>query len=700
MNPRNPDNKPGKRESVPAKPAEKPKGPVTIEHAEEKVNAIKNHVSDKYSKYEDPEEKKKLPRTSEAMKKYKKLKSLIKKITDKIDKLKDQKDKQISKVIKKIHLKLDATMKSEGIKLPEKDSEKPKNTSKKTPKKSEKGPREYSKLNKSQERVLKYQSKYVLYNLRKIEEHGYLRDDIKASLKVQLNKLIGMLGEDPDALSSGLSNHKYFKLPGGYSIALYKWKKNADSKPNAMIYKDNKLISYMVNDEIRSPVGNEKIDATRSYAEMVKCFHLLPQTFYVEDGKMYIKQAKVEDFHKILGDITKYCKKADWKVNIHGCSIAYKNSERKLTIKPENTDFKFSITPPSSQMNVDKGKAGEFVLYETNEQKEQRAKRLKQKEKTKKETREYKTYRKIEIRRGRAKMKSRIDEGKYKKIIETDINKSNPYEFRVKAPDKKAEKLIKTTSIDKLLGLKKCKDVVLVEIRDSEGNLRKGMFYPGQKTCYELKDGKQTTERLKFGKGDTVRLAFAKPNKEHYGMIHPRLKKRIEEPAKPKSKLDDYQNMPSDYKELKEMREKQQKIEQERAKRLKEQKEKNDADYKKMKKLLGGTIKDFNPLKSSPTEFEIKAKSLLKMKMKDFFAGLKDFKDEAVRVTLTDKSGNKRQGVYYPAQKPPAIYKIEDNKQTKKEMKFRRGDKFNVEFFKPTDLDKSIKNPELNEKKS
>ncbi len=699
MNPRTPDT-PKKKESVSTKPAEKPKGPVTIEHAEEKVNAIKNHVSEKYSKYEDPKERKKLPRTSETMKKYKKLKSIIKKITEKIDKLKDQKDKQISKVIRKIHLKLDQTMKSEGIKLPETQSEKPRKTTKKTPKKSEKAPREYSKLNKARERALKYQSKYVLYNLSKIEEHGYLRRDIKAALKVQLNKLIGMLGEDPDAVNSTLNHHKYFKLPGGYSLALYKWKKNADSKPNAMIYKGNKLISYMVNDEIRSPVGNERIDATRSYAEMVKCFHLLPQTFYVENGKMYIKQGKVGDFHKILGDITKYCKKADWKTKIHGCSIAYKNSARKLTIKPENTDFKFSITPPSSQMHVDQGKAEELILYETNEQKEQRAERLKRKEKNKKETQEYNKYKKIEIRRGQAKMKSRIDESKYKKIVERNVNQSNPYEFRIKAPDKKAEKLVKTTSIDKLLGLKKCKDVVLVEIRDSKGNIKKGMFYPGQKTCYELKDGKQTTERLKFRKGDTVKLAFAKPNKKHYRMIHPRLKKRIEQPAKPKSKLDDFKNMPSNYKELKELREKQQKMARERAKQLKEQKEKNDADYKKMKKLLGSTINKFNPLKSSPTEFEIKAKSLLKMKMKEFFAGLKDFKDEAVRVTLTDKSGNKRQGAFYPGQKPPAIYKIEDNKQTKKEMKFRRGDKFNVEFFKPTQADKSIKNPKLNEKKS
>lgn len=662
-----------------------------MEYLEQKLQALTDRCEERIAKL-----KGKRTRLS-TRQRIKRLERTVKDIKEKIKKIKEMREKDREKAIDKVDKKLDEVMKREGVKAPEKKAQNPSEGASGTPStKPEKGakapkggpseskigPREYSKMNKRQEALIRSIGKSLVTNLNKINEVGYLRFDLKSVLEVRLNALIRILGQDPDKPHSNLKHHEYYKLPGGYSIALYKWKKNPDSKPNAMIYKGTDLVLYQQDGGLQAPSGETHIDKGRQYAEMVKCFHLFPQTFYVENGKMVIKNGKEDDFHKLLGDIMKFSGKFKWNVRIHGCALGYSPDQKGLIITPYNTNFKFIIKPPSPRMIFERGVEPDHIVYETTEKKEERATKLKNQEKAKKDAEKLKALQNREIERGKAKLEDRIDDKKYKSIVQKDINPKNPYEFRIIAKDKKAEKLISKTRINELLKLKNCKNVLFVTITGPDGKKKEGMFYPGQDTCYEMVNGKQTDQRVKFVKGDHFKIAFAEPSKEHYRKLNPKLKGNIKEPVKEKSELDDFKKLPTlkDF-EQKDSAKKAQ--EQARLAKLKEQNEKNKANYEKMKKLLGTTFSKFKPSLNNPTEFRITSNSLAKLKLKDLFAGLKNFKDEAVRVSITDKSGKKRFGVCLPGQNPPAIYRIENGKQTNKEMKFFKNETINVEFSKP-----------------
>ncbi len=642
-----------------------------MDYIEQKMKALEDRIAEKLA-----ELKGKRTRLS-TRRKIKRLEKTVKDIREKIKKLKEMREKDREKAIVIVNKKLDDVMKREGVKLPENPAKAPNTPSKYGPSESKIGPREYTKLTKKQEIAIKQLGRYIAMDLNKLNEVGYLRSDIRNVLNVRVRQLVFILGYDPDKPHLSLKHHEYFKLPNGYSLALYKWKKDPQSKPNVMFYKGSELVLYQQDGGFQAPEGDTHIDKGRQYAEMVKCFHLFPQTFYVEKGKLVIKNGKEDEFHKLLGDIMKFSGKFKWDVRIHGCALGYSPDQKGLIITPYNTDFKFLIKPPSPRMVFERGVEPDHIVYETPEKKAERANKFREQEKAKKDAEKLKALQNREIERGKAKLENRIDDKKYKSIVQKDINPKNPYEFRIIAKDKKAEKLISKTRINELLKLKNCKSVLFVTITGPNGKKREGMFYPGQDTCYEMVNDKQTDQRLRFVKGDHFKIAFAEPSKENYRKLNPKLKRNIKEPVKEKSELDDFKKLPTlkDY----EQRDLAKKA---RLSQSKEQQEKNKANYEKMKKLLGTTFSKFKPNQNNPTEFKITSNSLAKLKMKELFAGLKNFKDESVRVSITDKSGKKRFGVCLPGQNPPAIYRIENGKQTNNEMKFFRNELIRVEFSK------------------
>jgi len=657
---------------LPAKAVQKsPEGvkkAATMQNYKDKIKYAKDNLS----KIKDPAKRKKM----EAQIKF--AEAQVIKIDGPQGKLIFGKDKAAKQdAITASYNRLDKAIKENGIAPPDKKL--------KATKTVKRGPREYTQTNDKQKRLIHKKGREIARHLAEFNRVGELKPYMREALNREINDLIRGLGKDPEDIGSNLSQHEYHKLPGGYSIALYKWKQKPNEKPNAMIYKGTKLVCYRYKNALHAPRGDESIDKGRSYAEMVKSFHLLPQMFYVEKGVMMIRNGKQNDFNKLTGDITKYCKRADWATTINGCDLQYTHSQGQLKIKPHGTDFHFAVRPPDTNLTIYKGGKqvdDNLVRNETGEEKVQRAKKIKEEAAKRKKAAEKIQKEQEKLRKAKMKMDKRVT-SKYKRIVK--FNEKNPYEFTVESKNKAQDKLIRKTSITKLLNLvskgQRCNEIVMVKIKGPKGE-KEGMYYPGQKTCYEMKNGRQTKKRLTFYKGDKMKVSFKKPNLEDYKKLNPRLKRKIKKPDLKKSPVDEFK-----VKAKPKAKPKGKEVKTEVTKKG----EALPATGEEVRNLLGENSKLVKMNPNKPNEFRVTSSRLARLTIHQLFKGKDLFTKKAIKVTIAGKEG-KREGIYYPGQQ--TVYEVKNGKQTDTRLKFQKGDAFAINMFKPGSKDLDAVRPE------
>lgn len=375
--------------------------------------------------------------------------------------------------------------------------------------------------------------------------------------KSEITKLIESLDIKPGAEDQATS----MDLPGGFTLGHVNWPKRAGKMPNFAIFKDGETVCYMQDNGGAKPelvhareLGqNERPDFGRRVAELIKCNVMLPKALsQIKEhptGKniIFANPMALNDFKMALITMAKMSQtdKPSWEANYGGKTVQF---ERKgpmdgvFKIQVNGKMMYFNTADPNriglEQPAKNGGKevsywdAGDFLLSpkeqarsdrresilkkrETVIQKEKQAEEKARAEKKAQEetARELREIKKEFEKSDNAKVDRLIDP-KFKNLVSKSVQKS--ITIKADEKDKQGLALINNTTIDKLIDLKKIRtEMASITIKGAPGKPdRKGLYYPGQKTIYEVDAaGKQTNNRMKFYNGDTISFEFKNPEK-------------------------------------------------------------------------------------------------------------------------------------------------------------------------------------------
>jgi len=335
--------------------------------------------------------------------------------------------------------------------------------------------------------------------------------------------------------------------------------------PNFAIFKDGKTICFMQDtgngkSELmyaRELGRNERPPYNRRMVELMKYNVMLPKALAQVTNHPKTKNiifstpSALNDFKTALigmAKMSKFDNKPgwDWEAMYGGKTVQFDRKgtsmDGKFRIQVGNNVMYFDTTMPNHIGLEQAGENGKKeVLYRSDsdflftpkEQKQNdkrqamlKTRRAKEQEKKRQEEARGKAEKARAQKEAKRMLRGRVNKlinPKFKNLVKA--SEDDPKSFTVKAgeKDKKGLNLINNTPIHKLLALEKSKtEVILITIKGAPGKPpRKAMYYPGQKTAYEVNSkGKQTNNRIKFYNGDTISLNFKEPEANDYANLN------------------------------------------------------------------------------------------------------------------------------------------------------------------------------------
>lgn len=348
---------------------------------------------------------------------------------------------------------------------------------------------------------------------------------------------------------------KVVQLPGGFSVV----SQRVGGSERLMFFKNAKLICYGINKRLhfakKIPMGkhisNEKISQDRRYAEIISCTTTLEQSVSKMDiykGKLKFTPNGLRNFKTALWRYARFVnlrssivKKAlkegngsfEEKLKSSGIRLIY------TPLDPLTKHAQFQIITTKWVVHYDTRRPHEIGLSIPGRPGEPKkvskvseltfSKAEIKKLRGKEEQEQYKKKVEAEKARARAAKLALIKGAQtntFKKHCGVTNEDPNKYSFKVdfKGNSREKRRLNKRTKIHDLFQLTVLKNknkVMIIEITDKEGNIHKGMYYPGQKTVYKLVGGRQTNDRIKFGNGNKISVtALRKPTRKDYDAIN------------------------------------------------------------------------------------------------------------------------------------------------------------------------------------
>lgn len=348
---------------------------------------------------------------------------------------------------------------------------------------------------------------------------------------------------------------------GAYTIATCGWSKHAGVKPSIVVFKGEgpQVVLYKRGKYNRRHFGTtnwqvsrmlpayQNTTWTRRFAERMGANNALDQVLSQIKGKefTFTSPDAQKMFEAALHKLSIYSGKS-WKAAYEGGTEVHFNKANGYfkVVLPGGRSFYYHAGAPGTFIRPGTKKRCAFGVYsakqvrglsrlrkrmsEDREAAEKRATLKKQQEEAarkkaevaKKKAAETRRKAQLEHNKKQATRESTVDQ-KYGKYIK---NSKDPLVFTVdfgNAKNEKGKKLIDAVKIHhlfKLDELKKQGKVLLVTITDAKGKKRFGMYYPGQKTVYELdkKGGKQTKNPLKFSNKDKFAIKVVNPTEAHF----------------------------------------------------------------------------------------------------------------------------------------------------------------------------------------
>ena len=370
--------------------------------------------------------------------------------------------------------------------------------------------------------------------------------------KNEITKLIESLDIKPGAENQAAS----VDLPGGFTLGHVNWPKTAGKNPNFAIFKDGETVCYMQDNggakmeltHARELGQNERPDFGRRVAELIKCNVMLPKALsQIKEhptGKniIFANPTALNEFKASLMTMAKMSQtdKPSWEANYGGKTVQFNRkspTDGIFKIQVNGKMMYFDTTMPTSiglEQPAEKGgkevsywDSGDFLLTPQEQIKSDRRESILKSRETVQKKDEEQAKKQLEEKQKQeqeAKLKEEQVKTKVSDLVSQDFknlvvqNDKDPKSITVsaKADDKKGLELINKSEIGKLLNLDQIKtEMVSVKINAPGKPERVGLYYPGQKTVYEVDKttGKQTNNRIKFYNGDTLSFEFKQPEK-------------------------------------------------------------------------------------------------------------------------------------------------------------------------------------------
>jgi len=489
------------------------------------------------------------PNFEESRKKFAEVNKKVKEIEKKIHNLEKQKVGKRQEVIDQVNSEIDNIIRNINSKWPGEVKVRPS-----APKPVEK-PKSSSEG--AREKVPTRPKEKLSHLLGKVFEGGY---DSFQKHKGEIVKILKSLDIKPGRQDQVA----WYDLPGGFSVGHVNWSK-ADDMPNFAIFKDGKTICFMQDtgngkSELmyaRELGRNERPPYNRRMVELMKYNVMLPKALAQVTNHPKTKNiifstpSALNDFKTALigmAKMSKFDNKPgwDWEAMYGGKTVQFDRKgtsmDGKFRIQVGNNVMYFDTTMPNHIGLEQAGENGKKeVLYRSDsdflftpkEQKQNdkrqamlKTRRAKEQEKKRQEEARGKAEKARAQKEAKRMLRGRVNKlinPKFKNLVKA--SEDDPKSFTVKAgeKDKKGLNLINNTPIHKLLALEKSKtEVILITIKGAPGKPpRKAMYYPGQKTAYEVNSkGKQTNNRIKFYNGDTISLNFKEPEANDYANLN------------------------------------------------------------------------------------------------------------------------------------------------------------------------------------
>lgn len=521
------------------KPGEKEK-PATLDDVKKKLESAKGTMKKLREQYSE-QIKKNPDKFKKAIAKFTALDKKIQIIDKKIQDIEKQKGEKKQDVINQVNTQVDdlifqitGEMPAQTVSL----SQAPE----KAPKSGEKAPKPSERARESVDKLGGLKNK-----LGKLLDSVYDNTKEFQEVRGQMDKAIGEILTEMQIDLNHVQRTQYIDLPGGYRMSVQKWTVNQDKMPNAIIYKGKDLMCYRDYGVLRKGDLRNMDSASRT-AQIVKCLDQFPKSFRVANGAFQITN---QDNFVLMGiDFAKFSRQdKPWTARLASCRISYNPADKLVVIQPRGLTYKVVFNPGNTnkisfikegsskpdvwdmQQWVEKPKDQKARLETEARQKAEKQKAAKEK----KRAEEKKRLQEALLRADREQAQREIKEIKeikekvnkfvnpeFKKLVKAG-DKPNSFTVQAEKNDKKGLSLINNTPIHKLLALDKSKtEVVMLTIKGAKGKPdRKAMYYPGQKTAYEVDSkGKQTNNRVKFYNGDTISLDFKKPEAKDYANLN------------------------------------------------------------------------------------------------------------------------------------------------------------------------------------
>lgn len=521
-------------EAAKGKPGEGEKPP-TLEDVKKKIAKLKDDINQAKEKYRG------------AAGKSEKLKALNKKITEIEKKLKDIEKAGAQKkqeIITAVNNQLDSIINQmPGQKKIKRIKAQPVNQPKTKPAgKVETGKNKPSSNKEKAQSAVEKNKQILSKYLDDIAKNPDKFSKLRSYINLTISTLCREMGVDLNNVKKG----QFVNLPGGYRMAIHKWKNNQDKMPNAIIYKGKELVCYRDYGVLRQ--GNSGMELGNRQAQMIKCLDQFPKTFTVSNNKFRVLNK--ENFAMLAIDITRYSAQKQWSENLSNCRISYNPSNKQITLVARGVPGKIVFNPsdPHNIRMVPEGKTSSKAVDISTYQESPKEKKARKNEEIKRQEKKVEQA-KAKIRLEQAKRKKQLEadrkkiekkalrdkvsksiNSKFKKLVKLG-KESNSFTVKAEKNDRKGLRLINNTKIHELLSLTQNKrEVVMITLKGPKGP-RKAMYYPGQKTAYEVDSkGKQTNNRVKFYNGDTITLDFKDPESKDYANLN--RDKKVSSPEK------------------------------------------------------------------------------------------------------------------------------------------------------------------------
>jgi len=330
------------------------------------------------------------------------------------------------------------------------------------------------------------------------------------------------------------------QLPGGFNVLNRKGPN--DKSPNPIIFKNGKALCYMLDNKLQKATSTYKEFYKDRYAETMAATTALDIALKDVKGSraktdLIISPKAAETIKASLINCAKYI------ADSCGPKFTFALPDTKGLISFErkgDTDgffivningnvFAFDTTKPNTVLTpnaVDKNKwvSRDFsaLALKPNEREEEKVK-----EKTEKAENEKKTNEQLSVP-ARKEVTEAYAKEEIKSNFEAIINPKFRQYLKPVDNDPKAVKvdfsktdgkdnsksevsrLTAKTAIHNLFNLKDCSQIIMVSI-----NGKKGMYYPEQKTFYEMKGDKQTNKQIRFTNGDIIKIETDYPTDKY-----------------------------------------------------------------------------------------------------------------------------------------------------------------------------------------